>query len=330
MIHNEHAHLQVVARSHPGLVRTNNEDRFAVSAFRLSADNATPALFAVLCDGIGGHRAGEVAAEMAVNLVSQYVAKSDASQPLATLQEAITMASQNIFECAQGDAGQQGMGATCACAWVIGNKLFTASVGDSRLYLLHDHVLVQISTDHTWVQEAVDRSIITPEQAQGHRNAHVIRRYLGSLTPPEIDFRLRLNRGESDDQATANQGVSLAAQDMVLLCSDGLTDLVNAAEIQAQLQNQSPEAAVQALIDLVLQRGGYDNTTLVLLKVPDPNQSSRATPGRRKLPLRWVLLGCLGLLLLAVLVILVGLILASLLNIALPFAIQIPHLAPFH
>jgi len=203
-------------------------------------------------------------------------------------------------------------------------------VGDSRLYLLHGHVLQQVSTDHTWVQEAVERSIITPEQAQGHRNAHVIRRYLGSFNPPEVDFRLRLNKSESGDQALANQGVTLAPNDMVLLCSDGLTDLVNPAEIQAELQNYPPEAAVQALIDLTMQRGGHDNTTLVLLKVPDQILPAGAIPTQRKLPLRWIVVGCLGVLLLAVLAILLGLIFARLLNIPLPFGVHFPHIALFH
>jgi serine/threonine protein phosphatase PrpC len=324
MIRKDQAHFQVVARSHPGRVRTNNEDRFAVSAFRVSSLNPTPAVFAVLCDGIGGHRAGEVAAEMAVNLISQRVAESDASQPQTILQTTLTATSQTILEHAQGDAGQKGMGATCVCAWVIGSRLYTASVGDSRLYLLSGHAIHQISTDHTWVQEALELGIITPEQAQGHRNSHIIRRYLGSLNPPQVDFRLRLNDNEAEESTLSNQGLALLPGDMVLLCSDGLTDLVSAAEIQSALRSQPLEAAAQALIDLALQRGGHDNITLVILK--NPVAADSKTRPIRKLSLRRWVVGCLGALLVMILAGFLALTAAGLMGVPLP--IDLPWLPP--
>jgi serine/threonine protein phosphatase PrpC len=164
---------------------------------------------------------------MAVNLISHQVAESDPSQPLSILQATITAASQAILERAQGDDGQKGMGATCVCAWVIGSRLYTASVGDSRLYLLSGHAIHQISTDHTWVQEALERCIITAEQAHGHRNSHVIRRYLGSPNPPQVDFRLRLIDHETDESALSNQGLLLLPGDMVVLCSDGIVEAMD-------------------------------------------------------------------------------------------------------
>src|SRR5512141_251560 len=97
MISSERAHLQVAAQTHPGMTGKNNEDRYAVTAFRLGRTDATPALLAVLCDGIGGHKAGEVAAEMAVDMITQTVAESSGHQPVPTLQKAIQIASNQIY-----------------------------------------------------------------------------------------------------------------------------------------------------------------------------------------------------------------------------------------
>ncbi len=269
MIRTDRAHLHVATRTHPGMADRNNEDRYAVTSYRRSADDPTPVLFAVLADGIGGHRAGEVAAEMAVNYITQHVAESDASRPLETLQKAIHIASDAIAAQSASVGAQRGMGATCACAWVIGDRLYTASVGDSRIYLLRGKDIHQLTVDHTWVQEALERGIITPDQVVGHPNQHVIRRYLGSPEPPEVDFRLHLQPDEEDAQALSNQGLSLLPGDTLLLCSDGLSDQVKAHEI-ARIVQTSPtlDEAAQALVDLACERGGRDNITVVLLGVP--------------------------------------------------------------
>ncbi len=299
MIRSEQAHVQVIARTHPGMAGKNNEDRYAVSAYRLSASDSTPALLAVLADGIGGHRAGEVAAELAVEAITQIVAASDGSRPIETLQEAIRQASLRIQERAYGDANRQGMGSTCACAWIIGRRLYSASVGDSRIYLVRGEQIVQLTTDHTWIQEALDKGALRPEQVPGHPNAHVIRRYLGSPTPPEVDFRLRLHAGESDQQAAGNQGFPLLEGDLLLICTDGLTDLVHDEEILAALRSQPYAGAAQALVDLANSRGGHDNITLLLLDVPQES-APRPVPRRRRWP--WVAAGCLALMTVVVVV----------------------------
>lgn len=284
----EQAHLLVAARSHPGMSGKNNEDRFAVTALRLKSSR-TPALLAVLCDGIGGHRAGEVAAEIAVQAIGRYVAAGAANEPLRSLNQAIQEASQEIYEMAQGDPSRAGMGATATVALVIGNQLYAATVGDSRLYLMRRGVIRQLSTDHTWVQEALDHGFLQPEQAKSHPNAHVIRRYLGSPTPPKVDMRLRLNNKESDSQAEANQGLKLQPGDRLLLCSDGLTDLVEDPEIIATFQSYPAEQAVDALIALANQRGGHDNITIVALEIPRARRAL-GIPWKRR---AWSA-GCLG------------------------------------
>ena len=104
-----------------------------------------PSLLAVVADGIGGHRAGEVAAELAVELISRSVAESDGQQPLYILQEALIRASQAIHKSAQENPEQRGMGSTCVCAWIIGDNLYTATVGDSRIYLLRAGGIYQLT-----------------------------------------------------------------------------------------------------------------------------------------------------------------------------------------
>ena len=268
MIRIENSHLHIAAKSHPGMRGKNNEDRFAVSAFHLSQDQPTPAVFAVLSDGIGGHRAGEVAAEMAVDTISQIVAESDGAQPVHTLRNAIGSASQVIREQAERDAQLTGMGATCACAWVIANRLYAAWVGDSRIYLVRRRAIYQLTTDHTWVQEALEAGTITPEQARNHPNAHIIRRHLGSSQPVEPDFRLRLNATESEPPSDANQGMKLLPGDQLILCSDGLTDLVSQAELLYEVEAHSQEKAIDRLVSLANQRGGHDNITVISLRLP--------------------------------------------------------------
>ena len=269
MIRTQRAHLHVAALSHAGMSGKNNEDRFAVLSHHLSADDPTPSTFAVLADGIGGHRAGEVAAELAVDHISQKVAESNGREPLKIMEDAIHSASEAIAHHSASDNAQHGMGATCACAWVIGDKLYISFVGDSRIYFLRDGQMHQITTDHTWIQEALEKKIIKPEDARDHPNVHVIRRYLGSLKLPEVDFRLKLSDSDNSVQAQKNQGMTLQPDDVVLLCSDGLTDMVWADEIQKTLSaSETPKVAVQKLVAQANERGGHDNITVIVMTVP--------------------------------------------------------------
>jgi PPM family protein phosphatase len=284
MIAVERAHLHVAALSHPGMSGKNNEDRYSVSAYQIGTAHPVPSLLAIVADGIGGHRAGEIAAEIAVEKISYSIAAADGQQPVGTLANAIIHASQAIFEQAEYNPDQQGMGSTCACAWIIADRLYIANVGDSRVYLLRDHAIRQLSIDHTWIQEAIDHGVLSPEEAQRHPNAHVIRRYLGSRQPVVPDMRLRLRPGEGDEQSRSNQGMRLQPGDQIILCSDGLTDLVKASEIAVILQQYSQEEGLQMLVDMANHRGGHDNITIVALQVPlrKPMEASPAPGWQRK------------------------------------------------
>jgi len=279
------SYLPVLALTHPGMRGKNNEDRYGVSAFRLDDADRTPALLAVLCDGIGGHRAGEVAAEIAVNRISAAVANSgEHLEPVQVLQSAVQSASQAIYEQAQSNHHQEGMGATCACVFIIGRRMYLTNVGDSRVYLLRGGEIHQLTTDHTWIQEAIEKGVLTPEQVEGHPNTHVIRRFLGSPQPPEADLRIHLTGLESDQAARVNQGMQLKDNDLLLLCSDGLTDLVTDDELAGTLARMPLQEAAESLIQLANNRGGHDNITLVCINVP-------RTPPRRRSPAPWALLG---------------------------------------
>lgn len=268
MIPSNQSHLHVAAITHPGMSGKNNEDNYAVTAHRISKTDSTSSLFAVLADGVGGHNAGEVAAEIAIETISHTVQESDASDPIEILRNAIVQASQKIADQSNSNLGHQGMGSTCACVWIIGDRVYTASVGDSRIYFIRDGVIQQVTTDHTWVQEAIEHGILEPDQARDHPRAHIIRRYLGSKITVEPDFRLRLNPNQNDEQALANQGFKLLAGDLFLICSDGLTDLVEDAEILETLKTTKMDSAIHSLVELANQRGGHDNITIVTLQKP--------------------------------------------------------------
>lgn len=274
----QHSHMSVAALSHAGMTGKNNEDRFGVSSF--STDWDTPVLFAVISDGIGGHRAGEVAAELSVNYIIEHVAQSNGKNPITIMESAIHSASQAIAARSASKEEQHGMGSTCACVWLERNNLFIAYVGDSRIYLVRDGSIQRLTIDHTWVQEALERGIITPAQAHNHPNVHVIRRHLGSVELPEVDFRMKLNGDEDTQQAHDNQGTPLKPGDRILMCTDGLTDAVWDDEIlRLILTRNTLQSAAEDLIAQANERGGHDNITVVLIGVP---KGDTTQPLRRK------------------------------------------------
>lgn len=290
MIPVDHAHLNIVSATHPGMKGKLNEDRYSVLTYRFTSDDHTPSVLALLADGIGGHRAGEVAAQLAVENIIKFVAENSSNQPAQVLKQAFTLASQIILKHSKENPSLIGMGTTCVCAWVIGDQLYAASVGDSRLYLQRGAKLFRLTTDHTWIQEAIAQGTLTPDQARGHPNAHIIRRFLGSVNVINPDLRLRLSSAESDIQAEANQGLRLMPGDRLVLCSDGLTDLVKDEEILYILRSRNLDLSPTHLINLANERGGHDNITVVTLEVPQPaditrplrvNQSSKIIPTQK-------------------------------------------------
>ncbi len=293
-----HTDLIVGYQTHPGETGKNNEDRALLMAFQGTAGEKGPITLAVVADGIGGHQAGEVASQIAVNTFTSLFTKTDSRSYLDLFAQGFATIAQAIVSHTTSNPDAAGMGTTCAAAVIANRRLYTAYIGDSRIYLIRNNTLQQITVDHTWVQEAIEHGVLTREQARKHPNRHVVRRHLGAQADATPDFRLQLSDAETPEAATRNQGLPLSPGDIVLLSSDGMTDLVEDSEILAAFQNQTPQAAVDALTTLARQRGGFDNITMIALQMPEAaNAGSGAVrpflagaAGRRSVSGRTVLL----------------------------------------
>ena len=269
MIPSNQNHLDTSSITDPGSRGRLNEDSYQITSFTISENDDTPVLLTVVADGIGGHKAGEIASKIAVETIINAVADSDMSDPQWILKSALLEANHSITSEAAEDDERIGMGSTVACALIIDTALYIATLGDSRIYLIRDNIIRQLNVDHTWVQEALDVGVINSEEARSHPRRHLIRSYLGSSDPIKPDLRLYLADNENLEQAKANQGLPLLPMDQILLCSDGLSDLVADEEILDILQGGGThDEQLQKLVDLANLRGGHDNITIVLLQSP--------------------------------------------------------------
>lgn len=296
--------LIIATQTHPGETGKNNEDRFAVATYQGAPGEKTAITLAVVADGIGGHRAGEVASQLAVDTVAQLFDQTDSRAYLDLFARGFALTVQAIGQHAADNANVEGLGTTCAAVVVANRRLYTAYVGDSRIYLLREGRIKQITVDHTWVQEAIEHGVLTKDEARKHPNRHVVRRHLGAKADPAPDFRLQLAEGESADESRRNQGLPLKPDDIILLSSDGLTDLVEDQEILAAMQTASLQAGVDALTLMARQRGGFDNITMVALQVPPvASKPVRRRSGFGGMALLMAILGgAVGLIILAVIV----------------------------
>lgn len=236
--HAKHIRAPFGSQTDIGLVRDHNEDSLAVR----------PPLY-VVCDGMGGHAAGEVASEIAVNIISQ---RTPAHPDAQALGQAVEEANIAILHAAAEGVGRQGMGTTCTAAMLEGERLVVAQVGDSRAYLLHDGVLQQLTRDHSLVADLVESGQITPEEARFHPKRSMITRALGSDPRTQADL----------------YEVNVSEGDRLLLCSDGLYSMVEDDDIRSILGTiVDPQMAARALVDAALEAGGYDNVTVILVDV---------------------------------------------------------------
>ncbi len=247
--------LDVAARTDTGLVRAGNEDNFFADA------NATRGVF-IVADGMGGHAAGEVASEMVVQIVARELEslrdplESGAEEKVA---RALRHANEAVYERTIEEMDKQGMGTTASVLVLGRGRYLVGQVGDSRVYLLRDGVLSQVTKDHSFVQEQVDKGVLTPEQARYHPWSNVITRCIGMADEIEPDV--------FDDEARVG--------DSFLLASDGLTGLVDDRRIQQLLLSRAkPERIVDALIQEANVNGGNDNITAVVVRVLSEESSN--------------------------------------------------------
>lgn len=246
-------YLQFGAKTDLGRVRENNEDKFDF------LEPEDPGVLAVrgrvfaVADGMGGHSAGQVAAELALNVfIRSYYSELETARDSAIVQ-AVKKANSYINELARTSQGRNGMGATLTAAVVIDDDLVIAQVGDSRCYLLRDGRLDQITEDHSYVAEQVRAGAMTAAEAEQSPFRNIITRSMGGA--PEVDPDL--------------MAVKLASGDRILLCSDGLSGMIDEAEIAELLPQGSPTVAAWNLVDRANHRGGRDNITAMVLHVAD-------------------------------------------------------------
>ncbi|HLM54594.1 MAG TPA: Stp1/IreP family PP2C-type Ser/Thr phosphatase [Pyrinomonadaceae bacterium] len=212
-------------------------------------------LLLVVADGMGGHSAGEVASQMAVDLISRlyYQSQGDA---LAALRDAVSEANRRIFSAAAADESKRGMGTTCTALAIRGGEATVAHVGDSRCYMVRGGDIYQLTEDHSAVMEMVRHGLISKEEARTHEDKNVILRALG--TTPEVEVAMA-------------EPFAVREGDRLLLCSDGLHDLVTDEEIGQTLAGADDlHAAGQQLIELAKGRGGHDNITVGIVGVVPP------------------------------------------------------------
>ncbi len=234
-----------------------------------------------------------MAAQITVETIRTGMANYIDGDPLPLMRDAVVEAGRAVLSESERQPQHKGMGSTAVIAFMINTRLYTASVGNSRIYILQEGHLHQATVDHSWVQEAVDYGIISPDEAKNHPQSHVLRRHIGGKELAEPDFRLRLKDAETDQQSLSNQGTTLKAGDQVLLCSDGLTDLVEDMEIFQILMGFHPDRSVSKLIKLALDRGGDDNITVAIIAVPNGEQTPEKQGGIRWLTM--VIAASLGL-----------------------------------
>ena len=239
------------ALTDPGLIRDNNEDAFSI--------NEAIGL-AVLADGMGGYNAGEVASSMAATLInddlSRWMTQAGAAVSLADLHQALEISVSNanlaVFRASRENPQYSGMGTTLVVGVCHGQQLVLGHIGDSRCYRWRDGALVQITRDHSLLQEQLDAGLITPEQAAMSLNKNLVTRALG------VEDAVALEVHEHEVQAG----------DLYLMCSDGLSDMVRDVDIARVLQSALPlEQQAKGLVDLANAYGGRDNITVLLVQI---------------------------------------------------------------
>ena len=242
--------VEAAGRTDKGRVRPGNEDAFGFEP-PTSAQARAYGTLLIVSDGMGGHAAGEVASKLAVETIAATYYRERGATTAAAIENAIVAANSAIFNDAEADRTHAGMGCTIVVMVVQGSSLTVGHVGDSRGYLIRSGRAQQLTRDHSWVAMQVAEGILTPEQAEHHPNRSLLMRALGRQPTVEVEIGHH----------------QLQAGDVLLLCSDGLTGVVNDAEIGEYASRYAPATAADQLVNLANQRGAPDNVTVLTAAV---------------------------------------------------------------
>lgn len=240
--------MRIGAKTDIGHYRKLNEDSFFIY-------RNEKLLGGLVADGMGGHNAGEVASKMAAELIKSSIMEGfypdmDYIELSEVIRRAFAEANEEIYRKSKVEANTTGMGTTAAAALIFGRKLITANVGDSRVYLIKDGEITQLTQDHSFVEELIQQGGLSPESARTHPQKNYITRALG--TEPFVKTDILINEYEGGT---------------IVICSDGLTNLVTdeqIAEIVSRYEDY--EEAASALVSFANQKGGPDNITCVIFE----------------------------------------------------------------
>ena len=233
--------------THIGRRRDMNQDYMYTSTTPVGS---LPNLF-VVADGMGGHNAGEYASRFTVDKMVEVISQNRQQEPVAAMKEALTEANSQLLEEAGADPSKSGMGTTVVAATVIGDLLHVANIGDSRLYVIDHEAIRQITRDHSLVEEMVRLGEMDKAAAKVHPDKNIITRAIGVTRELAVDFF----------------EVELRPGDMILLCSDGLTNMVEDEEIkEIVLEQKNIVEKAEKLIKTANENGGKDNITVVLIE----------------------------------------------------------------
>ncbi|QRK04505.1 protein phosphatase 2C domain-containing protein [Archangium violaceum] len=236
-----------------GRQRAQNEDSYRIVA---QPDGSR---LLVVCDGMGGHEAGEVASQVASDRIVEVLAASAPDHPPRALYQSFIEANQAVLDAAL-TRGAEGMGTTGVIAWVMDSRCYVGWVGDSRLYQFREGALVDRTRDHTRVAQMVTHGILTEEEARNHPDSHVLVQALGGSAGVQKRFKPEV----------WTDPLELRSGDVVLLCSDGLYDFIEDFELYPLIEGLDYQDAVARLIQTANERGGADNITVILLVAGQP------------------------------------------------------------
>lgn len=236
--------MRAAVLSNIGKVRRQNQDRFLIDQNR--------GLF-VVCDGMGGHKAGEVAAQMAIDIIHGDIEEMDKQHPHSFLTTSIMKANQSVFSRGRQFEECSDMGTTITAAIIKDMNLYTAHIGDSSLFVIRSHGIEKITQDHTLAEKMQREGLLNEDEKNTNRYRHILTRALGVEASVEID-------------CFTNQ---LHPEDRLFMATDGVTDLIQPSEVREAVTNEPDlDQALQKLLHLALIRGGHDNITMLLIALP--------------------------------------------------------------
>lgn len=235
-----------------GVVREENQDCVGKFPDGSSDFSVPPGLLFVVADGMGGHRGGRMASQLAVQAIGEKFLAGDAAEPVERLRSAVKAANKHIYEYSLEQPDLNGMGTTCVALVLHRDGAVIAHVGDSRIYRISGRKITQLTNDHSRVAEMERRGMLSKEEARMHPERSQLYRALGVRAEVEVDI--------ADD-------VEFHAGDYFVLCTDGLCNMVSDDEITELATKHPPQEACDALIELANRRGGLDNITVQIVQV---------------------------------------------------------------